>query len=83
VEVIVLAVALAGSIGLALGLGRLVLGTILDLMVGRPVLAGVTVQWRRVAFVAGLFWLWYLVPAIAAAATKSSAAVIIRHLLGE
>jgi hypothetical protein len=82
-EVIVLAVALAVSLGLALGLARMILGTILDLMVGRPALGGVTLQWRRVAFVAGLFWLWYLVPTLAAAATKSSAAVIIRHLLGE
>jgi hypothetical protein len=82
VGILVLFCALAIGFAAALGLSRLVLGAVLNTMTGQRSPALVTIQWRRIAFVAGLFWLWYLVPTLAAAATRSTAAVIFRHLLG-
>jgi hypothetical protein len=83
VEIVVLVTALTIGFVIALALSRFVLGTILDAMAGRRPLAAFGVQWRRVAFVGSLFWLWYLVPGLAAAAHRSTAAVIFRHLLGK
>lgn len=83
VEIMILMAALAVSFGLALGLSRMILGAVLDAMSGQSVFEGLHVQWRRVAFVASLFWLWYFVPGLAAAAQHSTAVVLFRHLLGE
>ena len=83
VEIMILAAALGVSFGLALGVSRVVLGAVLDAMSGQRLLGGLQVQWRRVAFAASLFWLWYFVPGLAAAAHRSTAVVLFRHLLGE
>jgi len=83
VEIMILLAALGVSFALALGMARVVLGAVLDAMSGQRVLGGLHVRWRRVAFVASLFWLWYFVPGLAAAAHKSTAVVLFRHLLGE
>jgi hypothetical protein len=80
VEIVILATALVVSFGIALGVSRLLLGLVLTRMTGNGSVAGVTVHWRRVAFAAGLFWLWYLVPTLAAAATAPAS--LFRQLLG-
>jgi hypothetical protein len=82
VEMGLFVVVLAGSFGIALGLSRLVLGLVLNAMAGQSTPPMFAVHWRRVAFVAGLFCLWYLVPSLAAAASRSVPVVVLRHLLG-
>lgn len=79
-EIVILVTALVVSFGIGLGLSRFVLGVLLARMTGDRTLAGVTLHWRRIGFAAGLFWLWYLVPTLAAAATAPSS--LMRQLLG-
>lgn len=79
-EIVILTVALVVSFGIALGLSRLLLGLVLNRMTGVAYFGGIAVQWRRVVFAAGLFWLWYLVPTLAAAATAPAS--LLRQLLG-
>jgi hypothetical protein len=83
VEIALLIAVLAGSFGLALALSYGMLALVLDSMVGQRPTLGVTVRWHRVAFAAGLFWLWYLVPGLAAAADHSGIALVVRRLLGQ
>ena len=79
-EIVVLVTVLVASFGIGLGLSRFVLGIVFARMTGDRTVAGVTLHWRRIAFAAGLFWLWYLVPTLAAAATAPSG--LLRQLLG-
>lgn len=81
-ELLVLTVALAGTFGIALGLSRLVLGFTLSAMSGHVSFAIPAWPWRRIAMLAGLFCLLYLIPGLADAAGRSQAGVIVRHLLG-
>jgi hypothetical protein len=82
VELGLFAVVLVASFGIALGLSRLALGLVLNAMAGQPTLSAIPIHWRRIGFVAGLFWLWYFVPSLAAAAGQSVPVVVLRHLLG-
>jgi hypothetical protein len=79
VEIVILVAALVASFGIGLGVSRFVLGFVFARMAGDRTV-GVTLHWRRIAFAAGLFWLWYLVPTLAAAATAPSG--LLRQLLG-
>jgi hypothetical protein len=79
VEIVILVTALVVSFGIGIGVSRFVLGAVLARMTGQTT-AGVTLHWRRIAFAAGLFWLWYFVPTLAAAATGPTS--LFRQLLG-
>jgi hypothetical protein len=82
VELLVLVAALVGTFGIAFGVSRLVLGFALNAMAGQVTVPAVGAPWRRVALLVGLFVLLYLVPGLAAAAVRSPAVVVVRHLLG-
>ena len=72
---------LAGTVVVALGLARLVLGVILSAMGGELPLGGLLVHWKRVATVGVLFWLAYLVPVIASSdSLQTPVAQLIRLL---
>jgi hypothetical protein len=66
VQVIPFALVLVGSVLLALGIARVALGAMLFAMTTELPFAGALLRWRRVATVGALFWLAYLVPALAA-----------------
>lgn len=83
VEIALLIAVLLVGFGFALAVSYGVLALVLGSMVGQRPRLGVTVRWHRVAFAAGLFWLWYLVPGLAAAADHAGIAVVFRRLLGE
>ena len=83
VEIALLIAVLLVGFGFALAVSYGVLALVLGSMVGQRPSLGVTVRWHRVAFAAGLFWLWYLVPGLAAAADHAGIAVVFRRLLGE
>ncbi|PYR70987.1 MAG: hypothetical protein DMF88_01150 [Acidobacteria bacterium] len=74
-EPMLLLVTLALSMGLALAISRLFLGSVFHLMTHRTL--PFVFHWRRVVFAAALFWLWYLTPAMA----EGHAATRVIHLL--
>jgi hypothetical protein len=80
VQVIVLGIVLAGSVLLALGVARLVLGAVITGMTADVPFGGVLGHRRRLAAVAGLFVLAYLVPALASSETLPTMAQIFRLL---
>jgi hypothetical protein len=81
VQVIVLGIVLAGSMLLALGVSRLVLGAVIAGMTADVPFGGVLGHRRRLAAVAALFVLAYLVPALASSETLQPTVAHIFRLL--